>query len=384
MKAAISKRSPEFIRKIYRLFRYRNESSQQWRELGFRRRQQALIRKTFSPATEKLIVFLVPGADPFTGKDTVSGGVISIVSICEETREMKNIHGAETILCTINGDALLLKHDNFENNTPVFRFAQLPAYFKSVKSLLVHVPEFMVAMFFERLTTADRQWLSGIDQVQLNIMNQNIRLMPGPEVIDAARKEVNTVTITTAHQKYCTQDYRNHFGVPIHKLSVWISPEQYDRKAWARKENLLVVSPDQHPQKEQILAALSAIPGLTVQIIRNLTYSQYKELIARAKWSLTFGEGLDGYLIEPVFSGAISFAVYNEQFFTPDFGALQTVYADIDLLKQSIAQDMQRFNGTPEGEAYQQAQFELCAYYYSKEQYRKNIRAFYQQAYTYA
>jgi len=66
--------------------------------------------------------------------------------------------------------------------------------------------------------------------------------------------------------------------------------------------------------KEAVLGELKQVAGLSVQIIRNLTYDQYKSLVSRAKWALTFGEGLDGYFIEPVFSGAIAFAVYNEQF----------------------------------------------------------------------
>lgn len=135
--------------------------------------------------------------------------------------------------------------------------------------------------------------------------------------------------------------------------------------------------------KDSVLEKLAAIPGLHVQIIRNLTYEQYKSTIARAKWALTFGEGLDGYIIEPIFSGAVAFAVYNEEFFTPDFKELPTVYRSYDHLLETIVNDIERLDDEHLYKDYQQVQFDLCAKYYSAEQYRKNIRSFYENNYTF-
>jgi hypothetical protein len=206
--------------------------------------------------------------------------------------------------------------------------------------------------------------------------------MPGSGDIDVLKALAGRVTITTAHQKYCSAEYRQQFGLPIHKLSVWISPEQYQFRKWADKEDLLVVSPDQHPMKEEVLELLGRLPGLTVRIIQNLTYTEYKDLISRAKWSLTFGEGLDGYFIEPIFSGAIGFAVFNEQFFTPDFGELATVYSSYQQLIGKIGRDIRDMDNEPAFAAYQQQEYALCAKYYSYEQYRSNIQAFYKEKYT--
>ena len=99
----------------------------------------------------------------------------------------------------------------------------------------------------------------------------------------------------------------------------------------------MVVSPDPHPAKEAVMDLLNSVTGLRIQVIQNLTYEQYKELISRARWSLTFGEGLDGYFIEPVFSGSVSFAVYNEEFFTQDFKPLSTVYSSYEELLKRIS-----------------------------------------------
>jgi hypothetical protein len=240
----------------------------------------------------------------------------------------------------------------------------------------------MADYFINRLSAKDFNWLKKMKRVHFNIMNQNILLMPEREVIGSLRKIAHELTITTAHQKYCNTYYRNYYDVPIHKLSVWISPGKYHFKPWQQKDNLLVISPDEKPAKEKILEKLNQVPGLTIKIIRNLTYEQYKALIAKAKWSLTFGEGLDGYLIEPVFSGAVGFAVYNEEFFTPDFKGLPTIYASYDELLARIAADIQALDNEEGFRVCQQQQFDLCARYYDQEQYRRNIKNFYEAQYS--
>ena len=136
--------------------------------------------------------------------------------------------------------------------------------------------------------------------------------------------------------------------------------------------------------KDLILSKLKEIPDLTIQIIENITYEKFKKLIARAKWSITFGEGLDGYLVEPIFSGAIGFAVFNEDFFTSDFAGLSTIYPSMEVLREKIVKDISRLDNKSDYACYQKAQFDLCAKYYSQEEYKRNISAFYRKEYTYA
>jgi hypothetical protein len=236
----------------------------------------------------------------------------------------------------------------------------------------------------KEITSVDLEWLGKIEDVQINVMNQNIKLMPGPEVIKKLKDYASKVTITTAHQKYCTPYFREYYGVPLHKLSVWISPEQYDFVYYAGKEDLMIVSPDPHPRREYILDALCRVEGLKIVIINNLTYSDYKKVISRAKWALTFGEGLDGYFIEPVFSGAISFAFYNDHFFTADFGDLPTVIHGEENAAEKIISLIKNFDKKSTFDKCQHELFSLCEKYYSKDQYRKNIRSFYLGDYTFS
>lgn len=374
---------PSFIKPVLRFLFYKEQRKKVLREIHIRKQQDILI-KQFDPSAKSLIVFLVQGADWALGRDIVSGGAISIVSICEETNRLKEIHGAEVIMATFPDQHLLLKHTQFENNTTVFRYSQLKTYFQKAEQMLFHLPEFMCSYFVEKINRKEKYWLNNISDVNINILNQNILLMPSLEVIEWFRKKYKSVTISTAHDKYCNQEFRNFYNVPLHKLSVWISPEQYTFKQWNEKEDLIIVSPDQHSMKAEIMKLLEGVEGLKVQVIQNLTYQDYKILIARAKWSLTFGEGLDGYFIEPIFSGAIGFAIYNEQFFTPDFSLLQTIYSNINSLKEKIIVDIQLLNNEFSFKVCQQKQYNLCSKYYSKEQYVKNLSAFYHHQYTYA
>ena len=90
----------------------------------------------------------------------------------------------------------------------------------------------------------------------------------------------------------------------------------------------MVISPDFHPAKAEIVRQMkAALPDHRLIEIRKMTYQQYKEIIRDAKFMFTFGEGLDGYFIESIFSGAIGLALFAEQYFTPDYRGLPGVFS---------------------------------------------------------
>jgi hypothetical protein len=197
----------------------------------------------------------------------------------------------------------------------------------------------------------------------------------------ASLRRFGMVTCTTAHEAYSNGATRLALGVPLHRLSVYLSPEQYDHSRYEAKESLLIASPDSHPLKDLVLQKISdAQPSLAIRIIENLSYEDYKELVRRAKWSLTFGEG---YFIEPVFSGGVSFAVFNERFFTPEFLSLETVYSSWDVLLQRIAEDLQRLDEPRNYQTCWRRGYDLLASIYNADRYRDNLRRFYRAEYTF-
>jgi len=347
------------------------------KEFRIRKRQEELLRENYSPDTENLIIFLTPGYD------RVNGGILSISSIAKESIKLKHLHGAEVLLCTLPGDPPLLKYTKFSNQNYIFKLSQVLFYFQNLKNLMIHIPEYGIDQFMRNISVQEYAKLKSIKNIHFNIMIQNIKLLSSIEGIKRLKK-LGTVTCTTAHERYSTLEIRKRLGVPLHKLSTFVSPEQYIRKSYIEKENLMIVSHDSHPKKIEILSLIrKQLPQLKIQIIKNLAYEDYKKVISQAKWALTFGEGLDGYFVETIFSGGISFAVYNPDFFTEDFRSLRTVYENYDSLMKNICLDIKELDNSERYAAYQAEQYNLCKKYYNYRIYIKNLELFYKGEYTY-
>jgi hypothetical protein len=373
---------PEALKRVYRWIRYPEERMRIPREREIKRLQDSLIN-SFNRSTEKLIVFLVPGADRYTGNETISGGVISLVSLCEESEKVKRVHGGEVIMTVFPGEYLFLRHLNFENKTTVYRFDQLNTYFRSLREVIIHIPDLFVEWFKSRLTNADKNWLSGIEKVHLNVINANILLMPEPNIIHQLEDISDKITITAAHSKYCTSYFRNLYGYPLHKFSAWISPEQYEFIDFSKKENIIVVSPDAHPSKEIVLNKLRNLKQFEIIELKGLPYQSFKELIGKAKFSVTFGEGLDGYILEPIFSGTIGFAAYNGDFFTEDFKNTNGIFDSYEEMEEKLPMLINDLNEPDKYSVYLNDQYHRCAKHYSFAEYQQNIEKFYSEKYTF-
>jgi hypothetical protein len=344
---------------------------------AIKKTQRLLLRKNYPQDAKGLIIFLTPGVD------LVNGGVLSVTSLANETNHLKAVHGCEVALCTYPSDPVLLKYSKFKNSNTLYSLSDTLAYFQKLQKLIIHIPEHFIYRFSWFLTATDRERLSKIPNVQINIMIQNIDQLPRAKTIQKLAK-YGKLTSTTAHRKYSTQQLRDQLGFPLHKLSVFISPEQYQSRSYSQKEDLMIVSPDPYPKKNEILHSIQTkLPNLKIQIIHNLTYEEYKATISRAKWALTFGEGLDGYFIETIFSGGVSFSVYNSRFFTPQFKDFQTVYPSYPALQDKIAGDILALDNEADFAAYQKRQFDLCRSLYDYKAYVANLEGFYRGQYTF-
>lgn len=374
---------PNWLKKIVRFIVYRNQRLKVFREPGIKKLQNELLHKKVDLKTEKLIVFVVDGADWFTGKDKISGGILSIASIFEETLKLGEIHKAEVIMVTHPNAHLLLKHTQFPNKINVFRFEQLKQ-FATVDEVLVHIPEYQ---FKDELVNKIGSVFEEVpkQKIHLNILNQRIDIMPEPFVVSTAKNKGYTITQTTAHQQYSNKVIREKFGIPLHKLSVYATPERYKFSTWKEKENLILISPDKAVQKHDILEQLKKRRAdFTVKIINDITYMEYLNLIQCAKYMITFGEGLDFYFVETAFSGGISFAAYNEEFFTEDFKSVPGVYKNYEQMSASIIEtiDTLENNNTKYVEV-NKKQFDACHKIYNGTDYKDNLINFYNKNYLF-
>jgi hypothetical protein len=214
-------------------------------------------------------------------------------------------------------------------------------------------------------------------------MNQNVDLLPPPEALDDLRSVSSHVTMTTAHQQYCTEELGRRYRVSLHHLAVPIDPDEYRSPSLAQKERLVLFSPDDRDRNREVIRVLedSATRLETVEI-RGLPYADYRRLLERAQWMFTFGEGLDYYFVEAVFSGGIAFAVFNDRFFTPEFASLDTVYPSFDDLRARLLDDLERLSGPDAYSRYHERQLAVLTRMFTVGRFRANLERFLRGDYT--
>lgn len=336
---------------------------------------RSVITQAVASRTKRLIIFLTPG------HDGPSGGTLSIAWTYRESQLMSDLHGAKVALCTIPGEPPLLKYTWFKNSNYLLDLEALLECCNELEFLMIHIPEYAVNQVADWLDSHESK-LRAIKELHLNVLVQHIDIMQGQDLKRLAR--FGKVTCTTAHEAYSNASTREALGVSLHRLSCCNGPERYTLSRYEDKQPLLMVGHDQHPLKEKVIAGIAqALPLLQIQVIQGLTFEEYLEVARRAKWSLTFGEGLDSYFSDPVFSGGVSFAVYNERFFTPAFAELETVYPSWDVLIDRITTDLQRLDEPVAYERSWCAAWNILNDLYSVDRFRENLRAFYRGEYTF-
>ena len=353
-----------------------------FRERDIRREQDARIAEQFKRDTDKLVVYIVDGADWITGKEKISGGLLSIASMFEEAKKLPELSSHQVIMVVLDSCPLILRHTEFENDITVFRFSQVFSYFSHLRHLIINVPEMLVPALPAELRAVPQGRLEAIQNLHVNILHQNNEKMPGPEVVDELKRIVPNVTMTIGHARSCTSEVSRKFRIPLHYLSTRCSPEHYRRRSFAEKINLLTASHDERPMKAAILAELEKkLPDLRIQVIRNISYSQYKATIEKAKWGVTFGEGLDWYFLEMVFSGGISFAVYNEEFFPSEYKGLPTVFDSYEQMRRDLPGMLERLNNPESHQECHNALFNFLKKHHRYDEYLQKLQAFYRGEY---
>ena len=339
--------------------------------------QNTRIKEQYSTDINKLIAFIVPELD------FIGGGVMSICSIANITKENRKIHNSDVILVTTPREKTFTNYTNFKTDFDIFRFEQLIDHFKNLEELIIHIPETYIIPFLYFISPLESNWIRSIKKVTVNILNQNIELMPRPEDTELLRLIVPNLTMTCAHKRYCVSQLRTSYNMPIHWLST-SNMTNYYYKTYSDKKNILVYSPDYHPLKERIIDKIKKeIPYLELIMINNMSYEEYKKIISDAKWMITFGEGLDGYFIESIRSGSISFAVYNNSFFNENFVDLPNVYSSYNDMLEKIVDDIKTLDSQKIFKSLNEKIIEIDQKEYDDSVYIDNIIKYYKKEYTF-
>ena len=318
----------------------------------------------------RLILFFVPPS-----KD-ITGGLLSIFSIAATTRSLFDLHRASVQLCVYPGYPSYGRNDLFDNDEEVRTIDEVvndgvPAY------LQLHIPVDASDAILDELEQY-KAYLDAVPDLTVNLLNQNILLMPEPSAAARWFALTPVVTQTTAHDRYATQEVADLYNIPLYHLSAYLDPGQYEKRPYAEKSNTIVLSPDVNPEKEKVVARLMhGLPDYEMITVGGMSYKQYKDLIAGAKFCITFGEGFDGYFLEPCFSGSVSFAVYNEDFFPHrEFADFANVYRSYDEMAQHVVDDIRALDAEGPYRALRDQNFAELAKFYDHPTYVDNVRKF--------
>lgn len=313
------------------------------------------------------------------GKDIVNGGLLSIATIADETEALFGPDGPRVLICTLPGDPFLDRYTRFDCARPLYPLSAVLPRLSADGAHLVHVPELWTGRIGRWFEARKAQLPQGL---RFNILLQNIDLCPPRADVDRLRT-LGPLSCSTAHEAYTTAAMAQRLGVAPHLLGVILSAKRYERRPEAEKAPLMLFSPDGHPGRDAVIARASeGLPDVEMRIIRGLTYRDYKAAIASARHTLTFGEGLDGYFVESIFSGAVAIAVYNDRFFTPEFADCPGVFPDWDALMRDLPDFLQAMRDPERFAAVQARQFALVDAIYDGERYSGRLEALYREHHT--
>jgi hypothetical protein len=145
------------------------------------------------------------------------------------------------------------------------------------------------------------------------------------------------------------------------------------------KKKIICYSPDKYEDKQNILNFLiKNLPDFRFMEIKSMSYKTYKKIIEQCKYMITFGEGLDGYFVETIFSGGISFSRFNTNFFTDDFSVFPNVISNENSIASEILNQIKIYE--IHANLYSNLNEQLYKHleqYYSLDIFSKNLNEFY-------
>lgn len=326
---------------------------------------------------DELIVFFVPTVYE------CNGGVMSIASLAATTRKLKP--SAMVVTATMPGDPTLAKNSMFPNDEAVLTLGQICRHARPAKAIL-HLPEMSAGDFVPELSPREREWLKSIPDLHINILDQNIDLMhPRADWVSLFSLTSN-VTQTTAHESCATQEICNRYGIPLHHFSVNIDHSWWPRRPFEEKEKLIVFSPDPNEWEPKVREAIRrGLPEYRIEVVNNMTFVQYLDLVSRAMFVMSFGEGFDGYFIQPFQTGTVGVAAYLPRFFpSEDWLRLDNVYSSYEEMANKFPGDVRRWESDKAAYDGLISRFrEMDAKLYFDEALEDNMARFYRGEYDF-
>lgn len=297
---------------------------------------------------KQLVIFFIPGTQ------AVTGGVLQIFTLHRLTQEYFKNTDFESLICWLPGEGWGGCHFNgFNNDVVVYALEDVLKNCCTECRVIFQIPEYSVSRFFDHIGWKRMKVMKSKYRLHINVLNQNIQSMPGRDLLSRIKKIFPELTCTAGHPDWASAKEKARLDVPIYFVPTWYYPDDAPWQSYDTKKNIMIVSPDYNPNTGRILDVIrNAFPYVDIRIIKNLKYEEYLEIERAAKWSITFGEGLDGYFYGPVLRGGVSFAVRNNTFDVDGLESVLTIYPDYDSMAKNIVNDMNNLNSKSAYEAF--------------------------------
>ena len=380
----LSKQDTDVYR-IYNIFGIKLSFNKKNKELKIEHKKSIKIQDKYDLTSiknaKKMILFLIPSPD----STMLNGGIMSIFSLCEMSRKI-NANTTCIISTPPHCKYTYAKNDKFMNDEDIYRFSQIVDNAKNLDEMILHISDYYADDFYKDLKKKDIKFLKSIKNLHINIMNQNIELMPEPEQLKDLYKLTNNITQTIAHDRYATQEICDKWQIPTHLFSVNIDIGKYKAYPFEEKEKIIVLSPDENEHKAKIVENLKQkLSDWSLITVNNMTFTEYMDLISRAFFTITFGEGMDGYFGQPQYVNSMGFAVYNDNFFPDEsWKNLKNVYLSYDEMLDNIVSDIKRYSENKnEYEHIIEEFIDKNSKIYQFSKFEDNLKRFYKQEYDF-
>lgn len=288
----------------------------------------SLVRKA-----KNVIIYTTPSWNP------IWGGVMSTFSLCKLTREAINKDDTFVCICTLPGLGLTFtKPEHFITEEKVYRFDQIIGNLNECQHLYINITTFFPEFFYSYLSKQDKEYIKRINKVTINILNQRMDILAPFKKIHNLSLLTKDITMTTASIKHTSQELSNQYSMPIKYLSVWLDLSVYSSVSFKDKKKLILYSGDDCKEKGDVIVSLKKnLPGFDFVLIRNLTFQDCMDLTAQSLFTISFGEGFDGYFIHPLAVKSLGVAVYNTTFFpSEDWKDMPNVFLSFEDLKTNL------------------------------------------------
>ena len=312
----------------------------------FRRAQDLMFPRDLLCA-EKIMVFVVPE------HNCMSGGIYSMFSFANYMRRFKRYHGYEVLVTTRpnHHKTTYIRNSSFVNSETLFRFEQIELC-RNARELYLHIPEYAVTEFVRSLSQNLLTYLMRRGKLYVNILDQNIRLMPEKDKFRDLRRLTDSIGQSVAHHAYANQERADRYDLPTLLVPAYTDISQYLPSTFEEKEKLIIYSQDQALYKDACLDRLrEGLPEYKFVEINDITFDRFMDLATKCMFSISFGEGFDGYVSQPIYQGGIGFAVYTDEFFPSDsflqyenfFASESSMIKDIVNVMRALESDRARY-----------------------------------------